>query len=52
VGRNAVLRAQVLDAFDNDVDFDNHINDPEFTFRCCTLPNPVFTPLQALLEKF
>jgi len=52
VRNNATLSARVLNAFDNDVGFDNQINNSRFAFACNTLPPQVGGPLRILLETF
>jgi hypothetical protein len=46
------LAAQILAAFDNDLEFDQHTNDPAFAFACFALPEPPRENVRALLETF
>jgi len=55
---NAALKADpglasvIMTSFDNDVDFDIHVNDPVFAFACCRLPAPILKLVNALLVVF
>jgi len=55
---NTVLKAMpelssaIMKAFDNDVVFDMHVNDPGFTFACCRLDAQVQKSVNDLLVVF
>ena len=52
MSKNPKLEASILEAFDRDIDFDNHINNPKFTFAYNSLSKQTKQVIKELLELF